>query len=278
MEWTDQELRELATFLARRMTTRLELIDPADPPAAGDPIGQWCNELKAAHDSGRLAVLSRRVSAVAPEDENLQKVCDLLADSGGRKALQVMGAALSVGLFAVVAGGAWMMAAPEAAALQPQSVTMARADVQTPIRAASIQVPRETALSAAVLEVVSASIDDASAQPEAQPEIAAPAPPPVVAATVAPAPGCVTKPGAIVGYWYAGDSPPGAAGDVITMGHAVNVRTAFPQDANGYDSRSAVACILEEGDRVTLSKAPMRIAGGAWWVPLVTGDRATAEG
>ena len=277
MEWTEQELRELATFLARRMTTRLELIDPADPPAAGDPIGLWCEELKAAHESGRLAHLSRKISRIDPDDENLQKACDLLAESGGRNALQVMGAALSVGVFALVAGGAWMMAIPSATPLQPQSVTMARADITPdPIRAVETSTIARTALSTPVLELVAAAVESAHATHE--PDVQVTHAPPALTQPVPVAPGCVTDAGEVVGYWYAGETPPGTEGELVTMPHAVNVRATFPHDSNGYDASGTVTCVLEEGDRVRLSKAPVRVAGGAWWVPLVTGDLETAEG
>ena len=104
MEWTDQELRELASFLARRMTVDLTLLDPTDLPPPGDPVQQWQDALSTARDRGGLPALSRQVAAAAPTDENLQQACELMAQSGGRNTLQLMGAAISVGIFAIVAG------------------------------------------------------------------------------------------------------------------------------------------------------------------------------
>ena len=83
---------------------------------------------------------------------------------------------------------------------------------------------------------------------------------------------CTAEPGEVVGYWYAGRNAPGSAGQTITMDRSVNVRADYPDAHNGYDARSPVRCVLKAGDQLVLTQAPISVPGGAYWVPLVTGD------
>ena len=76
----------------------------------------------------------------------------------------------------------------------------------------------------------------AEALPEPTPALPAEpveAPPtPVEAATVAvapPVPGCEAPSGELIGYWYAGEDAPGAAGEEVTIAQTVNVRADYPE-------------------------------------------------
>src|SRR5690606_36610154 len=102
---------------------------------------------------------------------------------------------------------------------------------------------------------------------------------PAAVPSVAAAPGpdaasgdCGARPGELVGYWYAGEQPPGDAGEVAVLSHAVNVRAAYPDATNRFDARAPVRCVLGAGSRVRLSKEPIPVPRESWWVPLISGD------
>src|SRR5690606_28008681 len=80
---------------------------------------------------------------------------------------------------------------------------------------------------------------------------------------------CGARPGELVGYWYAGERPPGGAGEVVVLPHAVNVRAAYPEPANRFDARTPVRCVLGAGARVRLSADPIPVPRDSWWVPLI---------
>jgi hypothetical protein len=86
---------------------------------------------------------------------------------------------------------------------------------------------------------------------------------------------CTTAEGGIVGYWYAGAESPGKLGEIITMRSWANVRADMPGPHNRYNARAEERCALIEGDRVRLTAEPIQIAGGAYWVPLRSGDLVT---
>ncbi|RME23990.1 MAG: hypothetical protein D6798_12320, partial [Deltaproteobacteria bacterium] len=100
----------------------------------------------------------------------------------------------------------------------------------------------------------------------------------IVPATTSPhRRGCQGEAGEIVGYWYAGATAPGAAGDTITVPRDVNVRADYPDRHNGYDARAPVRCTLAKGDRITLAADPILVPGDRYWVPLVaTGDTSSS--
>jgi len=76
----------------------------------------------------------------------------------------------------------------------------------------------------------------------------------------------------VVGYWYAGDTAPGIAGETVTVPHAVNVRADYPDVHNNFDARAHINCVLQEGDVVRLSKDPILVPADRYWIPLVNGD------
>jgi len=80
------------------------------------------------------------------------------------------------------------------------------------------------------------------------------------------------NPGDFIGYWYGGRDLPGKAGETITIGLGVNVRTEYPHHKNNFNKRGTVRCILKRGDTVKLSSAPILVPGDHFWVPLHHGD------
>jgi hypothetical protein len=83
---------------------------------------------------------------------------------------------------------------------------------------------------------------------------------------------CTVEGGGVVGYWYAGRTAPAAAGELLVMPNSVNVRADYPDKHNGFDARTALRCTLAEGDRIRLTADPIAVPGGAFWVPLHSGD------
>lgn len=257
MEWSDTELDELASFFAKRMTVDLERLEPSDPPPPGDPVTRWRDRLHAARDRGNLSALARRIAAVDPTDANLQAACAVLDQPQGRNALQVLGAALSVGaLLVFTAGGLLTTLAAQTAPepLEPVAVT-ARAEA----RATPLPDPM------------------AGRMVEGEGEVETARPLEITEAKPAPVQvngRCGGSRGEVVGYWYAGEERPGQKGTTIEMDGAVNVRADYPDVHNGFEKRSAVKCVLQSGDRVTLEAEPIRVPGDAYWVPLVAGSIA----
>jgi hypothetical protein len=271
MELTEHELRELALFFAKRMDTSLTMLDPADPPRPGDPRAEWFDTLAEAQDTGRLSNLMRRIATVDPDDENLQSACSLLRTPQARLESYALGMALVggtgvlllaiLGAASVLTASALVEAAPETLAAAPSPdapVVLARAEqsepVPTPMAPASP--PTEAAVAAPVVAK----------------------PPPVLTAHTAPPPAVIPNPpcsdaeGDVVGYWYAGDTAPGIAGETVTVPHAVNVRADYPDVHNNFDARANINCVLQEGDVVRLSRDPILVPADRYWIPLVNGD------
>ncbi|NCG18531.1 MAG: hypothetical protein GWP91_05920 [Rhodobacterales bacterium] len=275
MKWSDNELEELAGFFAKRMTPGLEPIDPTDPPPSASTQTEWLAALKLARDGGMLPTLARQIGQVHPGDENLQHACALLTESKGASPAALMGAALSVGtLLAFVGGGLYLQSQPaaEAPTLQPQSVVMASADLQAP----AAQVVEATVVEATVVEDESVFEDEQILEmDEVIEDVVA-----IQEAPTLPAPTfkrCMASEGEgeLVGYWYAGEEPPGTQGSTVTLGHAVNVRVDYPDVHNRFDARSTVTCVLQEGDVVRLTAAAVKVPGNAYWIPLISGDLAS---
>jgi hypothetical protein len=76
-----------------------------------------------------------------------------------------------------------------------------------------------------------------------------------------------------IGYWYAGPTPPGKAGETIVAPRSANVRADYPHSGNHFNKRARVRCSVTIGDRLRLSHEPIRVYGGHFWVPLYVGDR-----
>lgn len=278
MEWTDAELDDLAVFLAKRMRPDFSLLCADDPPTPGDPVAAWRSALRDARDRDALPDLMARAAAAAPHDENLQHACGILRGPPPSP-LRVVVAAALVGFVLVLGGGG---AVAGAAVLSSAPADLDAAELAT-APAAPVRAPATPAAPVAPAAEAPASPTEPLAVSDV-PVVEPPSPEGDAAPAVAVAPSdppepdtladgrCAGRPGEVVGYWYAGESAPGKVGQALTLDQSVNVRATYPTEGNRFDKRSPVRCVLSEGDRIVLAQAPIRVAGGHWWVPLVAGE------
>ncbi|MEZ4320274.1 MAG: hypothetical protein R3F61_22535 [Myxococcota bacterium] len=246
MELTDTDLSDLAAFFGRRLDVTLT---PTPAPRTAAEERQramaWLLALEEAQDHGKLSALLYRISRKFPDDRNLQEACSLLTDPG-------RSSDRAAGLVFLAAGGvgaAGMLGATAIAA----ALFFTGLPTETPLLMADIST---TAPLAPALEIVGESPAEAPGRLEV----------PV------PTGRCTSPDGGLVGYWYAGSTRPGRVGRVVTFDRAVNVRVDYPDTHNDFDTRSHIECVLQPGDHVKLSAAPILVPGGRYWVPLTTGD------
>jgi len=281
----EREIALLARFFAKRFpeaTDRKPLLDRAglsdsvaDGPAAWEEIVAQAQEQKA------LGRLGKALRVEDVDDPNLHEVRQLLAYEPGPRwsvpaSMLGAGSALAVVL---VGGAAWALGGR---LLQPE----------VEAHAAPIEVVA-TAHAAPLPEATAEGTDEPVAEPAIEPVAAAPIaePTPVVAAPVAvvapPVAGadrhvapdhCARKDGSVTGWWYVGTEMPGKAGDVIVVPHDAYVRAEVPSTKNGWNTRTAVTCVLYAGDRVRLDAAPVPVPVGAWWVSTSADDVIVAGG
>ena len=76
--------------------------------------------------------------------------------------------------------------------------------------------------------------------------------------------------GDLIGYWYAGDTPPQIDNGWTTIPHGVNVRIDFPEEHNNYNAKTSVSCVLFPNMRVPVQNEPILVAGGKYWIPLMS--------
>lgn len=246
MDLSSREAADLARFFARRFPDRGDVDDLArqagvtlDDTLAGDHLAVWSSFIVEAQAQGRLRRLARAAAGSDAADENLQEVCALLSRGEGPPTAMMVGLPAAVLAVLVLGIGAWwtLRSGPEPVAPPP---VPAAAEQTTPTPP-----PLETV---------------------------APTPPPVTETPTLVTGRCGGQRGQVVGYWYAGRTPPGRAGQAITLRQGANVRADYPDVHNGYDARAPMVCSLVAGDRLTLSQDPIQVPGDAWWVPLVAGD------
>jgi hypothetical protein len=153
-------------------------------------------------------------------------------------------------------GRPWLLAASVACAL----TLLAVVGTGTGVALASLQPPPPP-------PVVAVRIEPPVVAPVApvEPVVAAPAP------RLADHP-CARAGDGVVGWWYAGNHAPGAAGEVIQLPRDANVRASAPGKDNRYNAHTKVRCVLKQGDRVRLSADATRIPPGVYWVPLRAED------
>lgn len=301
MELDPTSLADLTAFFAKRFPT------PAERGTIKRAAGVQCSEAKDTRPDvawGRLLTRAQELSAthrvadaaaaLRPDDDNLQAAAAFLA---GRpwpprpaSAWPVQQAAALAGLLAI-AGGAWAMSTTRATARQDApSVVASSVETNAPVDPAPVDEQPEVEPQDTVQQSLSNAEPPAETTPEPPaaadpqpveaPQAAAPepAPTPKVHPTPhkpAPAtevPGCRTDADTLVGYWYAGGTAPGAAGDVVTLSQAMNVRADYPDKHNHYNRRAPVRCALAEGARVRLKVDPVAVPGNAYWVPLYGAD------
>ena len=262
MDLTDREIRELALFFAKRMDTSLNLLDPTDPPPPGDPRKQWIDKLTDARDRGDVQHLVKRISRLSADDENLQGACQILLTPGANLDSWAIGAAFVAGtgiLLVSIAAAAGILAAAAIVGETEKVVEISPAPK-------NVYVAAEVVVPAAEVEM-EISYDEPEITVE-EPIGAAP----TRSVSRSTFQRCNTSSGEIVGYWYAGSQAPGAPGQTVTVGHAINVRADYPDVHNNFDARSNITCVLQEGDVVRLSRDPILVPADRYWIPLVSGD------
>lgn len=229
----DSELQDLARFFARRFDLGLQRLE--QPPETGLEAA-WFELLRERMEAGRLSILLARLRHRHPDDANLHEVLELLAEperSANRLA----------GLFLVGAAAAALLVGSVGVGV---AGTMAWMDLDAPRVVVAGDSPRLARLAPGELTRV-----ERTEQVRVDGR-------------------CGGGPGEVVGYWYAGTTPP--RGDVHTLAQTVNVREAYPARGNAWNARAPVRCVLDAGDRVRLSMRPVHVDGDRYWVPLVAGD------
>ena len=290
---------DLAAFFAKRFphaAQRDALASEAHvrfrEPPTDDPSVAWGGLLTRAQEQAALERLARCAARRMPSDENLQGVSAVLNGRAwppaGRQSttptwLRQVGVMAALVVLAV--GSVWMVRSEEAAELAevrqeaPEALVAVRpvsGTTETPRLAKSVVVEPPAATTAAVDGEAPAGSDAPEGVGEDAPptalsnaengrsddDSATPATP------AAQLPGCRGAPGELVGYWYAGATPPGGKGDRITVPRDLNVRADYPDRHNNYDRRAPIRCTLGVGQSLVLTADPIAVPGGAYWVPL----------
>jgi len=274
MLFSESERRELAAFFAKRFsdpTVRAMLAKRAgvrEGTPDADPGEAWDSLIILAQRRRKLDKLAQVAAKTDQTDQNLQAVCNLL----GARARTTRNRAMSGGLAAAIALGfglgGWMLGSEDG------DIATSTTATETELMIASV--PSKTALApeepptTVVEEPIKTELSPREQRKAARALAKANRPP------TGPAwrNGRCTydKPGQFIGYWYAGDSYPGAAGSLVDIGLSVNVRKDYPQGKNGFNKRAPVRCILRRGDKVRLTAAPMEVGSGHYWAPLYHGD------
>jgi len=252
-------LEDLASFYARRlpdgaagMARTCRLAEPTESGVAG-----WRALLTTAEQAGRTAALAAEIARRLPDDENAQ-----VAAAGLIEKRSWVPAGAAVGAVACVAALGLIVL---------MSTGKAQADVVSPAK------PIEQAHSSAPNLPSAPSIPSLSPAPSAKPlpvanveptaPKAAPKPEPAQAAlrpsSRVPRSGCHGEPGATIGWWYAGQSAPGVAGETITLKRGANVRASAPSANTHWRLGEPVGCGLEAGDTIRLGTVQV-IPGGVW--------------
>lgn len=74
--------------------------------------------------------------------------------------------------------------------------------------------------------------------------------------------------GELIGYWYAGSTPPEVKDGWVTMKNGINVRLDYPDEHNNYNSRAPITCVLFKNTKVPLKHPAIHVPGNKYWVPL----------
>lgn len=238
MDLTDRDLADLAQFLGRRLDVRLdETPPPATAREAAERAAAWSDALHEARSAGTLSALMLRIARRHPNDANLVAAASLVTDPGhgsdGPLVLALVGAA---------AGSATLAAA----ALLAVGWLVSRGVDLSGSTAAELP-PALAAVGPGVVEA------------------------PVRIERPVPSGRCTRPDGERVGWWDAGRTYPGDAGQIVTIDGKHNVRDEYPHRGNRWATGTRIHCLLQPGDAVRLGE-PVRVDGGRWWVPLVTGD------
>lgn len=296
MRFSPDELTELAGFFAKRFPRAADLrsiaadagLEPGRDPMAS-AADAWTALLHAADSGGRMRLLAHAAARRGPDDANLMSVCQVITGTRSPGRARIWdhprgGAALAGAAVAVLAASAFVaFRSPGAEPTAPTSLIDAPVAEPSVAAAPAADTPADGLVAIEAPTTATGGPKPWKAGNPLDAVRTVPATPPEAApakATVAPDPAnhsgrCTLEGGGIVGYWYAGRSAPAAAGDTLVMPNSVNVRTDYPDTHNGFDARTALRCTLAEGDRIRLTADPIAVPGGAFWVPLHSGDLLT---
>ena len=305
MNVTPQQQQALITFLSRRLPDwdqRSKVAQGAVLPEAqfaGDPRTGWSTLIVEAIDKGRLPQLLRAAANVAPGDAELAQ----LADEASRGELVVpfnlpdrrllvaglaVAAVLALGGLVMI-GGSMFIGSGSGEAVDPDPVEpIASTDAVgvTP----DVEPPSAPAERVGEGDAEEAQPPEAPVEPATPPPVeVTPLPPvakPPVQEPVAPAkpktpptasvtsagPNCGTPAGKVVGYAFYAMDRPEFAGGVWQLTRDLNVRQQYPSKENHWSTDSPVVCVLVNGSRLNVKAEPVRVAGGAWWIPVVGGE------
>jgi len=195
-----------------------------------------------------LPGLAAAVSRALPGDENAKQAAKDLAPS---RSWGVVGAVAALALVLVGVGVA-MSAGTAQAEIRPVAAAPGAA---APVAAAPDAAAPDAAAPDAAAPVAAAPVAVSDARRSGGSTL-----PP---SSKVPRSGCRSAGGGTVGWWYAGQAAPGAAGDTITLKRGANVRADVPNAVGHWQLAAPVGCGLEAGDRVTLGEV-RAIPGGVW--------------
>jgi hypothetical protein len=246
-------LEDLAIFYARRipdgaagMARACRLAEPTESGVAG-----WSALLTTAEEAGRTAALAAEIARHLPDDENAQAAAAGLVE---KRSWMPVGAAFGAVACAAALGLIVLMSTGKAQAdvASPATVAAPVAETQPIVAPEVVAAPKVVASPERTSALVPA------AQPAPQPAQATLRP-----STRVPRAGCNAAAGTTIGWWYAGESAPGATGDTITLQRGANVRTEVPSSSTHWRLAEPVGCGLEAGDTITIG-AIQAIPGGVW--------------
>lgn len=251
-------LEELAAFYARRLPEGADAIAKQCglPNPGGTGVDAWRALLTVADT--RVHKVANAVARALPADENAQQAAKDLAPNRtwavGAAVAASLAALLVIGIVASSSNAQAEIAPPAAQPAAPLTLTAPPVATPAPLEPVALApVPPE----AAVPAVATLPVTVQRPVPES-PTLASLAP-----STKVPRSGCHAAEGDTVGWWYAGTSAPGSAGETITLKRGANVRASAPSAENHWRLGAPVGCGLEAGDRVTLGEV-RTIPGGVW--------------
>lgn len=309
MDFSDAELRELAVFLARRISPELIPLPGASEERVAAAVQDWERILREARAAGRVPKVLGSAARALPRDLALQEAARLVDPSAPVRSW--------------FAGGLMVVATAALILLTLAGFTtsgvMVAMEAARPVLLAEAELPAEAGAEPA--PVVMPSVEDAAPQEAA----VAPAPeePPAVASadpTDAPtdahgalpakrldgrapetsdrgapgAAGALRIPGvedmpaqaSKTGYkpvdtcpkggWvYAGRSRP--EGTFVAAYH-LRVRSAPPSKDNGWNSSTPVRCYLQKGDIVRMAQPALELPNHHFWVYVAPGSVERPDG
>lgn len=258
MKLDQDELEQLAQFFAKRLTVSLKPADQ-DDGSVEKRRADWLRRLTLAQAKGRLPSLAKKIAKTDTSDANLQEAALLLG-------LRKLPALPFVMVAAVLIASIAFMGDDE----------LVTPEVSPEVKAVPMVIVADDALEVEPMQtvpkqvsVVSEPVTSVAKTPETKAitELAVVAPNPVANRRH-----CNRLPKDMVVYWYAGESAPGAVGDVIEIERPMNAREDYPDRHNQYNARAPIQCILVPGERVRLAEAPMLVPGDRYWVSLRAND------